>query len=172
MSKQSTKPNTPATSPNAANVVAKQPTLRLIGADETFSPSTRMLEPGRWETRYAVKADEKSTDRYEVVTVYDFRSTSPTEVQELALKHCRIDTQRKFRDAAKLNRIEALKAANWAAVDVKSGIVDAARKSADPAAKVMSAVLKNAASMNAEQRAALIALLSEPVSPAVPNDKK
>lgn len=152
--------NTPATSSNARNVLAAQPqakptTLRKIAEGETFTQQTKMLEPGRLETRFSVKPSDTSTDRYEVVTVFDFRTASPAEIQQLALKACVIAAQRNFREAAKNNAIAALNAAQWAAVNVKTDIIDAARKSTDPVAKAKSAVLKAGLS-----KADLLALIS------------
>lgn len=153
--------NTPATSSNARNVLAAQPQaatkLRKIAEGETFAQQTKMLESGRLETRFSVKPDETvhKLDRYEVVTVFDFRSASPAEIQQLAMKACIIGMQRNFREAFKANEANALNAAQWAAVNVKTDIIDAARKSTDPVAKAKSAMLKAGLS-----KADLLALLS------------
>lgn len=146
MASVATKPTTPAASSNAKHVLAKvDNVLRKIGTDEKFSPTVRDLEPGRVEARYAVRPDEKSTDRYEVVTVFDFRNASATEIQNLAIKHCVIATQRNFREMAsdKTTLAAAMNAGQWARVNVKTDIVDAARKSADPVARARSAVAKS-----------------------------
>lgn len=136
--------NVPSKSTNVSHVAAKLPTkLRKIGVDETFSASIKHLEPGRVEARFAVRPDEKTDDRYEVISVYDFRATSPAETQALAMRACVIETQRKWRTAAKVNLANAMNAAQWSAVNVKTDVVDAARKSANPVVKAKLAIIKS-----------------------------
>lgn len=138
-----TRANVPARSTNAAHVAPKSiPLLRTIEDAEKFSPTVKHLDAGRLEVRFAVRPDENSKQRFECVTVFDFRTASPAEVQALAVRACVIETQRKWRTAARTNLGDARKSAQWSTVDVKSDIVDAARKSADPVAKAWSALGK------------------------------
>lgn len=153
----------PATSANKSNVVARvlpttTATLRLIPEDETFSPTMTPVqgEPGLVDARYAVRPDEKSEDRYEVTTRFDFRGCSPVEVQLMAAKHAVIVSQRNFRIAAKTDKNAALRPDQWRNVNVKVDIIDAARATADPMAKAKSAVSK----LSSDERKALFAQLA------------
>lgn len=157
MAKNLTAPKNEAAPKNVLpTTVAK---LRQLAADETFSPTAKMIEPGLWEVRTSVAPHgvKKNVElpSYEVLAVYDFRGASPAEVQKLALRSAIIDTQRNWRDAYKSDPDGATNAAPWSRVDVKKDVIDATRAKSDPLAKTKNLLNKLTPAQIAELRAVL-----------------
>ena len=85
---------------------------------------------------WSVKADgEKTTPRYMLTSTFDFSGCSDAEILSLALKSVVIEAQRQWRDLANTKGSTATTVNPFATVNVKSAIVDATRRTADPVAR-------------------------------------
>ena len=94
---------------------------------------------------FYVKPSKTATDQYKIPAALDFANCSQEEILRLAARTVVIDLQRKFRSDIQgdtESKKRAMDAATWAKVDVKSSIVDAARRAADPVAKVRNSIAK------------------------------
>lgn len=135
------------------------PNIRKLSKDETAT--TSLTVSGRLaNAKFYVKPSKASSDQYEIAAAIDFAKCSPEEILRLAARTVVIDLQRRFRsdiagDADSKKR--AMDQATWDAVDVKSAIVDAARRSADPVAKARKSLEK----LDDATRAALLAELTK-----------
>lgn len=131
--------------------------IRKIKDDEKFSPSVDVKESIATCT-YAVRQNESAGDRYALTTAFDFTNVTPEEVIELACKTLIVDRQRAWRVLAASNKKEATDKNPYALQSVRE-LLDAPRtRSAAPA---ITKAKKLVADMSPEDRAALLAMLTE-----------
>lgn len=126
-------------------------TIRKLSTDEKLSTSTSIKDTTCTAT-FGVRASEASTTRFALTCKLDFSGCSREELIALASKSVIIDVQRQWRVAHIDDKTDP-KSNEFATVDVKKSIVDATRKTADPMAKVKSAL----SGMSPEAVAALLA---------------
>lgn len=96
--------------------------LRVIPEDETFSTKLE-INPGNAnyvDATFAAKASDKSKDRYEVKSTFDFTGVTADELKLMASRQVRIDVQRDFRVMA-LGKDggKALEAPRWRKISVR-----------------------------------------------------
>lgn len=130
--------------------------IRVIKSDETFSGST-VVQPGGKivNAKFSARKSDKG-DRYELNCKLDFSSCSPTDILELATRTCVIDLQRQWRVAANAPNSKATSTNPFAAVNVKTAIVDATRATGTPMQRAVSALGK----LSAAEREAILKSLT------------
>jgi alkyl hydroperoxide reductase subunit AhpC len=134
--------------------------IRTIKDTETFSPTATYVPATKLMTAtFSVRPSDKEP-RHVLSCVIDYSKLSPTELVELAHRSVVIDLQRQWRVLASVKGNTARTVNPFARVDVKSAIVDAARKVATPAARASNALTK----MSAKERADLLAALQSMVA--------
>lgn len=116
-------------------------TIRKIATDETFSASTTVQPGGKIvNAKFSVRKTENDP-RFELVCKLDFSACSATDILELATKTCVIDLQRQYRIRANTPN-HNITVNPFAAVNVKSAIVDATRSTGTPMQRASSSMLK------------------------------
>ena len=128
------------------------PNIRKLAKDE--AASTKMEVRGKTVSAvFSARKDKDAADRYSIETELNFGNCSNEEILELAARIVLIDLQRQWRAVAKGNMSAATKDGTFAKVDVKTEVVDAARKGADPTTKVVNVLDK----MSDAERNAILA---------------
>lgn len=129
--------------------------IRKIATDETFSGST-VIQPGGKivAAKFSVRKSETS-DRYELNCKLDFSACSQTDLLELATRTCVIDLQRQWRVAANVPNSTAMKTNPFAAVNVKTAIVETTRSTGTPMQRAVSAMNK----LSTAERSAMLKML-------------
>lgn len=132
-------------------------TIRLIKSDETFSTTCNVDTAKKTVTAtYGVRKTDKSP-RYALTSAFDFSGVSQAELLELAIRGVIIDTQRQWRVLANAANSTAERVNPFASVNVKTAIIDASRKTADPVTKAVNALNK----LSPAERAAILKALGE-----------
>lgn len=153
-----TKTNTTTT--NAANAAGSPATatrMRMLGADETFSPVMTVDPKTRRVTcAFTVRASETGP-RFVVNTVLDWADVAADVMLQWASRPVVIDAQRQFRVMHATDAARALNPKTWAQLNVQSDVIDRERNPVDPFARAKSAVSR----LTAAQRAELAKMLAD-----------
>lgn len=128
-------------------------TIREMKNDETFTASTT-VNGKTVDATWSVRANENGP-RYAVTSKFDFSGCSQAEILELAMRSVVIDVQRQWRILAASKGSTARTVNPFKAVNVKTAIVDAPRKSAPANVKAANLFAKMSA---AEQKAFLASI--------------
>lgn len=137
-------------------------TIRVLKSDETFSPSAT-VSGKKVAVKWTVKKDKnEKSPRYVVETTLDFSGVSQDELTLLAVRPIVIELQRQWRELATAKGSTATTVNPFASVNVKSAIVDATRRTADPAARAKSLLAK----LSPAERKAIMAAFAAEQKPA------
>lgn len=98
-----------------------------LAADAVAKRSFLLLDDNKVKAEYTFRVDEKSKDRYPIVTVFDFGNCSREDILFLAASSVRITVQGKLRSMGN----SALDASTYATVDVKSEVCEAQKSQVD-----------------------------------------
>lgn len=135
-------------------------TIRTIKDGDTFSASFDFNEKtGHAAATFSVRPSDKEP-RHVLSCDIDYSKLSKSELVELANRSVVIDLQRQWRVLAATKGNTARTVNPFARVDVKTAIVDAARKSATPAQRASNALTKMSAKERADMLAALQAMVA------------
>lgn len=128
--------------------------ITKIAADGKATITTKVVSETHLECRFAVRQNESSGTRYQVVSTVDFTDVTAEEMMALASRTIVIDAQRQFRVLAAENLNEATKPDAWAKISVRE-FLDRDRKDVDPKTRALNAMKK----LSPEERAAILKLL-------------
>lgn len=133
-------------------------TIRTIKDTDTFS-STFVYDPKTKHAAVSFSCRAKEGDPRHVLTCdIDYSTCSQAEIMELANRTVVIDLQRQWRVLAATKGSTARTVNPFAKVNVKTAVVDATRKSATPATKVMANLVKLSAKELADLEAQIAAM--------------
>lgn len=130
-------------------------TIRELKKDETFS-TTLTINGKIVNATWSVRKNEDGP-RYAVTSKFDFGAVSTTELYELAMRSVIIDVQRQWRILANAKGSTATRVNPFATVNVKTAVIDAGRKTADPKTRASNLLAK----LSEAERKAVLAMFAE-----------
>lgn len=128
-------------------------TIRVLKSNESFSPQVKITGK-KAQVQWSVKKDKsEKSPRFAIATELDFSAVSAEELMTLAIRPVVIELQRQWRELAATKGSTATTVNPFKTVNVKTAIVDATRKTADPVARAKAAMSK----LSDKERAAILA---------------